>query len=1112
MANNFVNLHTHTSHGSWLDGLGAPDAYMARAAELGMPALAITDHGNISSILDFYEAGKKHGVKPILGIEAYQARGSRFDRGEIEKSSGKSADEFEQRGPHHMTVLARNFAGYKNLIKLSSEAYLTGHYGKPRIDLELLAEYAEGLIATSACLSGKIPQAILRDDYDYALKTAGEMQDILGKDHFLIEVQDHGIDDQRAVIEGLEKIAQTIGARVVPTCDAHYVHPSDHGIHDLMLAIATGTDITNEDRFRFPSDRFHLASYQEMATLFPEQWLRNTVDVAEMCELELEFGELHFPHFEIPTGQDSVEYFHEQIWAGLKHRYGEPLSDEVIERAEYEIGVIERMGFREYFLIVADVVQWAKNNGIRVAPGRGSAAGSVVSYALNITGLDPLYFNLRFERFLTEGRGSMPDIDLDIDERYRDQVIEYTRQKYGIDHVSHIVTFNEVRARSAIRDAARALGYSYDKGDEAANFVPDPVMGFEYSIDESMETNPDMRKACENDSDIKDIIRKARGLEGIVRQTSVHAGGIVIAPDEITEYVPLMQRPEKDGTPGTTTTQWDMYKVELVGLLKMDYLGLRNLAVIDMCFQNLKKRLGIELHEESIPWDDEPTYEMLRQGNSMGCFQVEGAQMRDLMVRLQPENVHDLAALVALYRPGPLGAGIDKELVKRKHGVKPATPVHPLLADSLNESQGLMLYQEQIIDAARILAGFSPQGGDSLRKITGKKLQDKMPQMREDFVLGCQNTHGIDAQEAHKIFDAIEGFGSYGFNKAHAASYGLITYHTAYLKANYPADYMAALLTSTKTKDKAAPYLNECRRMGIDVVAPSVNRSSHEFTVEDDRTIVFGLDSVDGVGEDPVEEVVEARKAGPFGSVHDFFRRVSHSVLNKKTVDHFTMSGALDDFFHVDDSPLSYDDIQHVLGLERQELGLYVSRHPVEDVDAELAKQRTCTLERLHGQPDGMVVTVGGVLTATKKKRTKRGKDMWLLTLEDLTGSIEVLVFGGLATTEEFETGELVVLVGKVKIEGDEQKSAKLILFERNDVPKPRSASDYPLYVKCDTYLEVQIVMDAVYSNEGSTPMWVGVDSGNDCVILEMPVKVESESVKDELATQGLDVRRYHEL
>ena len=800
---NWTNLHNHTVF-SMLDGHGDIEEYLTRAKSLGMSGLATTDHGNIHSWLDFYDAGKSIGVKPILGSEFYQARKTRFDKDEEERS-GPAKNEWEQRGPYHITILAKNNIGYHNIIKMSSMSFLQGYYGKPRIDHELIAEHSEGIIVLSGCLNGEVSQALLRNDYEFALKAAKKMQDIVGKENYFIEVQDHGLTEQRKISDQLIEIAAKIGAKIVPTGDCHYVHQADAHAHDIMLCVATNSNINTPDRFSFSGDEFYLQSYEDMRRTFSDEWLSNTMHVNDMIDVDLNFGEIHFPDFPVPTQEPSVEYFERLAWEGLKRRYGDPLPQHILDRANYELRVVKDMGFPEYFLVVSDLVRWAKSNDIRVGWGRGSAAGSVLSYAFDITNLDPIRFGLMFERFLVEGRKSMPDIDLDFDDRHRDKVINYAREKYGTDRVSHICTFNRTGARQSIRDAARALGYDFAAGDKVSKLVPPPVLGISKNLKECMEV-VEFKNEFETNPDSNKIIETAFGLEGLVRQTGIHAAGVVISKGPLVDYLPIM----KKGADNPVVTQWDMGRVEQCGLLKIDFLGLRNLGVIDSCIKLVKKTKNIEIDVDKVPLDDKTTFDELCKGNAIGVFQLESSGMRQLMVQLQPQNIQDIMALISLYRPGPMGSGMDKLYIDRKHGRSRISYDHPNLEKVLGPSLGIMLYQEDVLGVSRELAGFSSAEADDLRKVIGKKQMDKIALFREKFVEGCIKTSNISQDKANKIYSDIEYFGGYGFNRAHAASYAMISYITAYLKTNYQVEYMAALMSSVVgNKDKQSLYLSK---------------------------------------------------------------------------------------------------------------------------------------------------------------------------------------------------------------------------------------------------------------------------------------------------------------
>ena len=913
---NWTNLHNHTVF-SMLDGHGSVEQYLERAKSLGMTGLATTDHGNIHSWLDFYDAGKSAGVKPILGSEFYQARKSRFDR-DPEERSGPSKNEWEQRGPYHITILAKNNTGYHNIIKMSSRAFTEGYYVKPRIDHDLISHHSEGIIVLSGCLNGEVSQALLRRDYNTALRHATTMQSIVGAENYFIEIQNHGIEEQLSIIPDLIRLANHIGAKVVPSGDCHYVHQNDANAHDIMLCVATNSNIHTPNRFSFSGDQFYLQSYDEMASIFSEELLRNTMHVNDMIDVDLNFGDIHFPNFPIPTQEKSVDYFERLAWEGLKRRYGNELPQHIVERANYEIRVVKEMGFPEYFLVVSDLVRWAKENDIRVGWGRGSAAGSVLSYAFDITNLDPIKFGLMFERFLVEGRKSMPDIDLDFDDRHRDKVIEYARTKYGSDHVAHICTFNRTGARQSIRDAARALGYDFSTGDKVSKLVPPPVLGVSKSLKDCMDVF-EFSQLYNSDSDAKIVIDTAFGLENLVRQTGIHAAGIVISKNELTEYLPIM----KKGADSPIVTQWDMGRVEQCGLLKIDFLGLRNLGVIDNCIKLVKKNKNIDIDVDTIPIDDQKTYDQLAKGNAVGVFQLESAGMRELMVQLQPRDIQDIMALISLYRPGPMGSGMDKLYINRKHGRSRVVYDHPKLEKVLGPSLGIMLYQEDVLGVSRELAGFSSAEADDLRKAIGKKQMDKISLFRKKFVDGCVNVSGISEDKANKIYSDIEYFGGYGFNRAHAASYAMISYVTAYLKTNFTAEYMAALMSSVVgNKDKQSLYLSDCRKLGIKVRTPSINKSGKDFNVLDDHNIIFGLSAISGIGDSIAEAIINCRDENkPYVNMYDFFRRCDSSILKKSTLEHLTYSGAIDELIYVDEElDINRQNELGILEKEKEEL------------------------------------------------------------------------------------------------------------------------------------------------------------------------------------------------
>ncbi len=1078
---NWTNLHNHTVY-SMLDGHGRIEQYLDRAQSLGMKGLATTDHGNIHSWLDFYDAGVATGVKPILGSEFYQARKSRFDKDQEERS-GPAKNEWEQRGPYHITILAKNNAGYNNIIKMSSRSFIEGYYVKPRVDHDLISEHSDGIIVLSGCLNGEVSQALLRDDFNYALASAKKMQDIVGKENYFIEIQDHGLSEQRKVFNQLIEIASIIGAKVVPSGDCHYVHQHDARAHDIMLCVATNANVNTPNRFSFSGDEFYLQSYDDMERRFSSEWLRNTMDVCDMVDVNLNFGNIYFPNFPIPTSESSIDYFERLAWSGLKERYGDPLPQHIVDRALYEMRVVKDMGFPEYFLVVSDLVNWAKDNNIRVGWGRGSAAGSILSYAFKITNLDPIKFGLMFERFLVEGRKSMPDIDLDFDDRHRDEVIDYARSKYGSDHVAHICTFNRSGARQSIRDAARALGHDFTTGDSVAKLVPPPILGVSKSLSECMDVE-DFNQLYNKDSTAKNIIDAAFGLEGLVRQTGIHAAGIVISREALTEYLPVM----KKGADNPLVTQWDMGRVEQCGLLKIDFLGLRNLGIIDSCVKLVLKHRGIDVDIDSIPLDDSKTYDELCKGNCAGVFQLESSGMRQLMMQLQPRNVEDIMALISLYRPGPMGSGMDKEYIDRKHGRSNVKYEHEKLEKVLAPSLGIMLYQEDVLGVARELAGFTSAEADDLRKVIGKKLMDKIASIRSKFVEGCQNTSGLTASLANKIFSDIEYFGGYGFNRAHAASYAMISYVTAYLKANYTVEYMAALMSSVVgNKEKQSFYLADCRKLGINVLPPSVNYSGIDFEVDGDSAIVFGLSAVNGIGVSIADAIVNARDLSrPYTSIYDFFRRCDPSTLKKTTLEHLANAGAFDELFDYRDN-LEINRIQEIqlLEKEKEELGMYVTDHPVNGIWDILSKKIDYEIIDLAEVANGTPVRVGGIVTDVKSIITKKGTKMYKILLEDISSDLEIVIFPNSAKQlgeDPFVKGDIFIMSGSVNRESDEEGSIVRLFYNSSEkIDSHVFSSGKALIFDVDksiSPLTIQKIYDIIESSKGDKPVFLQIKDG----------------------------------
>ena len=915
VGDSFTHLHLHTEF-SMLDGAARVKEVVAAAAADGQPAIGITDHGNMYGVLDFYKECRAHDIVPVIGTEAYMAGESRHERpvrrGRIDDTGGDSGE--GEKLYYHLTLLAETTPGYKNLLKLSSAAYLEGYYYKPRLDWELLERYHEGVIATTGCLGGVVLQALLRGDQEEATRLAARLQDIFGRDHLFVEIQDHGLAEQHKTNPQLIEIAHRIKAPLLATNDSHYTHREDSVAHDALLCVQTGSTMDDPKRFKFDGDEHYLKSAAEMRTLFRDfpEACDNTLWIAERAHVEIEFGKPKLPEFPLPEGFSTAsEYLRWLTYEGARRRYGASLPAVVTERLDYELGVIESMGFSDYFLVVWDLIRFAKDRRIRVGPGRGSAAGCCVAYCLQIVDLDPIKYDLLFERFLNPGRKQMPDIDMDFDDRYRGEMIKYAAERYGWDHVAQIVTFSTIKARAAVRDAARVLGYPYAVGDRVAKAMPPLVMGRDTPLYACLDPHPkfedgykmaaELREMYTADPDVKKVVDVARGLEGLRRQDGIHAAAVVITHEPLTEYLPIQRKPEagKPVEEAPIVTQYEMHGVEELGLLKMDFLGLRNLSVIEQALDLIEESTGSRPDIDNVPLDDAKTFEMLRRGDSIGVFQLEGGPMRTLMRSLAPTTFDDVAALVALYRPGPMAANMHNDYADRKNARKPITYLHPDLEGLLADTQGLMIYQESVMRVAQKFAGYSLEEADNLRKACGKKIRALIAAEREKFVAGCSATGYGDAIGT-ALFDVIEPFADYAFNKSHSYGYGLVSYQTAWLKANYPVQYLAALLTSVKDdKDKTAVYLAECRALGVQVLVPDVNLSKSDFSTTPDGTIPFGLSAIRNVGEGLVAHIVaEREQGGPFVDFYDFCERVDPQVLNKRTVESLIKAGAFDSLGH----------------------------------------------------------------------------------------------------------------------------------------------------------------------------------------------------------------------
>lgn len=1022
-----------------LDGASRLAQLIAAAKQDNQPAVGITDHGNLYGALEFYKQCVDQDIKPIIGTEAYFENGSRFDR--------PKRSEMET---FHLTLLAENNTGYKNLVKVSSQAYLDGFYYKPRTDWELLEQHSEGLIATSGCLGGLVNQLIMKDEFDAALKAASRFQDIFGNDSFFIELQDHGLPEDSQVLPHLVEISKKLNAPMIATNDSHYTNPSDAHSHDALLCVQTGSLMSDPKRFKFDAEEFYVKSAAQMRNLFSdyEGSCDNTLLIAERADVKFEFDKIILPSFPVPDGYTEESYLRELVDIGAKERWGEDLTPEIHERLDFELGVIMQMGFPAYFLIVWDLVKYAHENGIRVGPGRGSAAGSAVAYCLKIVDIDPIKYDLLFERFLNPGRKEMPDIDMDFDSRYRGDMIKYASARYGWDHVAQIITFSTIKARAAVRDSARVLGYPYAVGDKIAKLMPPLILGRDTPIwacfekeekyKEGYAMASELRSLYESDADARRVIDIARGLEGLRRQDGIHAAAVVIAPDTLTEYLPVQRKPVPgtNGQDAPLVTQFEMNGVADLGLLKMDFLGLRNLDVMDITIKLIEKSQDKKVDIDNVPLDDKKTFELLRNAQTIGVFQLEGGPMRSLIRSLQPTRFEDVAALVALYRPGPMAANMHTDYADRKNGRKPVTYYHEDVRDILEPSFGLMIYQEQLMRVAQKLANYTLEEADNLRKAMGKKKREIIKAHREKFAEGCEK-NGYGIKFGHEMFDIIEPFADYSFNKSHSVGYGYIAYQTAYLKANYPHEYLAALLTSTKgDKDRMAIYLAECRQMNIDVHVPDVNQSESDFSVVD-GVIRFGMSAVRNVGAGLVAHIVESREQdGNFLDFYDFCERVDVSVLNKRTIESLIKSGAFDQLGYTRQGLLMvYETIldttlarrkekeQGIMSLfsdtgseeldnstritipdtefdkaiklqfEKEMLGLYISDHPLKGVEKSLALRSEKTVAESKEGAEGQIVNVGGVITGLSKRYTKKGDLMATFTLEDLAMGIEVMVF-----------------------------------------------------------------------------------------------------------------------
>ncbi|MFZ4485150.1 MAG: DNA polymerase III subunit alpha [Candidatus Nanopelagicales bacterium] len=1087
----FVHLHVHTEY-SMLDGAARVPDLLAQVERLKMPAIAMTDHGNLYGAYEFYKKATSLGINPIIGLEGYYAPQGRFERRPFDFGGGfdegTPEDPAAGRGKHgytHMTLWAETTPGMHNLFRLSSLASLEGYYHKPRFDRDLLERYGKGLIGTTGCPSGEVNRWLQAGKYDRALAAAADFRDILGAGNYFCELMDHGLGIERRFREDLLRIARTLDLPLVATNDLHYVHAEDAAAHDVLLCIGTRTTMDDPKRFRFDARDFYLKTAAEMRSVWSElpEALSNTLLIAERCHVEFNEGASLMPVFPVPDGESEESWLVKEVEIGLHRRYKGQIPDEVRRQAEYEVGVVMQMGFPGYFLVVADLVRYAKETGIRVGPGRGSAAGAMIAYALGITELDPIRHGLLFERFLNPERISMPDIDIDFDERRRSDMIRYATATYGEERVAQIITYGSIKAKAAIKDSARVLGYPYALGDRITKAMPPSVMGKDISLagvfdpkDGRYSEAAEFRNLYEADPDTRKIVDTARGLEGLKRQPGVHAAGVILCREPLIDVIPVWRR-EQDGA---VITQFDMGACEALGLLKMDFLGLRNLTVLDDCLRNISANRGETIVLEDLPLEDAATYALLTSGDTLGVFQLDGGPMRALLRSMQPDNFEDISAVLALYRPGPMGANAHNDYADRKNGRKPVVPIHPELeeplAEILGDTYGLIVYQEQVMAIAQKLAGYSLGNADLLRRAMGKK---KKEILEKEFVpfSGGMRANGYSEGAITTLWEILVPFSDYAFNKAHTAGYGLVSFWTAYLKANYPAEYMAALLTSVKDdKDKSAVYLNESRRMGIKVLPPDVNDSDFDFTPRG-TDVRFGLSAIRNVGANVVDSIIATRRRiGRFHDFQDFIAKADASVCNKRVVESLIKAGAFDSLGHtrkglvqvhehvvdtaveikrseaigqfdlfggleggtesgllppLEVSPGEWEK-SVLLAHERDMLGLYVSDHPLHGAEHILAQltERTIASLFIDEKIDGAIVTIGGLITTVQRKTTKQGSAWAIITLEDLEGSVEIMVFPQMYTQVSTSLIEDSVVIVRSRVDRGDDEALRVIAME----------------------------------------------------------------------------------
>ncbi len=1100
----FVHLHNH-SHYSLLDGACRIDDLIHTCQEFGMTALALTDHGNMFGVIEFYMKAREAGIKPIIGAEVYIAPNSRFD-----KTSSKGGSD----ASFHLILLAKNQDGYRNLMKLVSIGFLEGFYYKPRIDKETLRQSSSGLIALSACLKGEVPQMILQENFDRAELAALEFRDIF-KDDFYFEIHRHNIPEEELAIKGIAKLSKKLGIPMVATNDTHYLKKEHAFAHDILLCLQTGKSMDEQNRMRFNTEEVYFKSPQQMKELFQDfpDAISNTRLVANKCNLELDLKSIHLPYYQVPESNGTLsldEYLRHLAEQGLKERYP-TITPELKARLDYELDIIKTMGYAGYFLIVSDFIDYARQQNIPVGPGRGSAAGSLVSYALRITNIDPIKYDLLFERFLNPERVSMPDIDIDFCYERREEIIKYVKQKYGEKNVTQIITFGTMAARGVIRDVGRVLKMSLSEVDKIAKMIP-ATIGM--TLDKALELVSELREIAEKDDLHRKLIENSRILEGLARHASTHAAGVVITPDELTKYTPLFKSSQ-----GDVTTQYDMKILEKIGLLKMDFLGLRTLTVIDDTLKLLRKR-GVTLDLDSLPLEDPDTYKIFCNGETIGIFQFESSGMRECLRRLKPQRLGDLIAMNALYRPGPMDM-ID-DFIQRKHGETKIEYLHPLLEPILKETYGVMVYQEQVMRVASDLAGFSLGAADLLRRAMGKKKVELMKEQREKFIQGAAKKN-IKEAFANEIFDLMAKFAGYGFNKSHAAGYSLVAYQTAYLKAHYPAEFMAANLTSEMSNtSRIVILIEECKRMGIDVLPPDVNESAFEFTVVG-SDIRFGLGAIKNVGKNAILSILKSRECnGHFKTIFDFVENIDSRLVNKKVMESLVQAGALDSLeghraqlmesidmaaaycqrvlthrangqtsiFDAGGQNVSHDhpSLPEVkpwsqgeqLAKEKELLGFYFSGHPLSKYNLELQMFSRYTLDKIHSIPDKTEVKVVAIITAVKKHFDRKNRPMAFVTIEDLTGTAELIVFADAYDKYNriIHVDSMVLVMGKVSSKGDNDENKILCddLIPLTEVwDRCVKNISFSLKLNQETENHIREIKNLLSTNRGRIPIYINV-------------------------------------